>query len=44
MDLEHVTPEVDDPVVGNARARVERALAGPIPGKRRPGDLDDEHR
>src|SRR5438093_5281696 len=44
IDLEHVAQEVGDPVVGDARARVQTALAVPIPGERRVGHLDDEDR
>jgi hypothetical protein len=42
--LEHRVDQVQDPVVGDSRASIERALAKPVGRERRVGGLDDEDR
>src|SRR6266852_6558441 len=43
VDLQHLVDQVDHPVVGDPGSRVQGALAQPVEGERRVGDLDDQH-
>jgi hypothetical protein len=44
IDLDDVGLEIDDPVIFEARARVQRASSDAVERQRRQGDLDGQER